>query len=808
MQNKKIFLSRRGFLQGCTASASLLFSPVLASCGVESSPRLHSGPAQQRYSLDQNWLLTLKRSVNATEQIIHREECCSVTLPHTVIPLSWQGWDPADWQKVWNYRRQFDLPNLDRNLRYLLHFDRVMAGAYPMLNGRPLPGHLGGYLPFEYEVTNLLTAENNRLTVTVDSRWLSAPPSGSLRGPDSIDYLLPGGITGSISLYAVPQIYIQDVFARGENVLESDRSLKLTVEVNAASRLPQQIQLIAELQQNGKTVAQSSQDILIRKPIVSVEFSIHPLNDIALWETQEPNLYDLVVTLYVAAEPIHNYHTRIGFREARFTADGFYLNGKRLQIFGLNRHELYPFMGYAAPARVEHKDAEILKREMNCNMVRCSHYPQSESFLNACDELGLLVWEELPGWQYLGDSSWQDLAVRDVSDMVRRDRNHPCVITWGVRINESHNAPVLYQRTKATALALDTTRTTTGTMTPESKRAWQTEWHQELFGFDDYHASAPGVVGIYPPLKGVPYLVSEAVGQYNYNTGDGFNLYYRRAGSALAQQQQAVFHAQAHDKVQEYPDCAGLIAWCAFEYASLMNGYNGVKFPGVYDFFRIPKLGAAFYRSQVKPSVYPVIEPSFYWDFGPRTPNGPGKNAAIFSNCERLELSLGEKHYATLFSDKSGYRNLAFPPFFVDLVFKENNSSELRIDGYIAHQQVITRRFSPDHSKDKLHVKIDDTLLEANGSDATRLSFRTVDCYGAPRPYTKGLVGFEVMGPAQIIGDNPFDLEPSGGAGAVWIRTLPQKVGQIDVIVFHSVYGSTALSLDAIPPHKNAPRYL
>lgn len=100
------------------------------------------------------------------------------------------------------------------------------------------------------------------------------------------------------------------------------------------------------------------------------------------------------------------------------------------------------------PRRVLRKDAEILRNEFNCNAVRCSHYPQSEAFLDACDELGLLVWEEIPGWQYIGDASWQDLAVRDVSQMVQRDRNHPSVIIWGVRINESHNDPALYHRTK------------------------------------------------------------------------------------------------------------------------------------------------------------------------------------------------------------------------------------------------------------------------------------------------------------------------------------------------------------------------
>src|ERR1035437_8142262 len=118
-----------------------------------------------------------------------------------------------------------------------------------------------------------------------------------------------------------------------------------------------------------------------------------------------PRLYEVIVTLFVDDQPLHDYRTRIGFREARFEVDGFYLNGRRFQIFGLDRHELYPYVGAAMPRRVKRRDAEILRHEFNCNFVRCSHYPQSEAFLDACDELGLMVWEELPGWQYIGDEA-------------------------------------------------------------------------------------------------------------------------------------------------------------------------------------------------------------------------------------------------------------------------------------------------------------------------------------------------------------------------------------------------------------------
>ena len=128
---------------------------------------------------------------------------------------------------------------------------------------------------------------------------------------------------------------------------------------------------------------------------------------------------------------------RIGFREAKFTPQGFSLNGKIIKLHGLDRHQTFPWVGQAMPGRVQRQDAKILRHDLHCNIVRTSHYPQSRHFLDCCDEIGLLVLEEIPGWQHIGPLAWQDIAVDNVRRMVRRDWNHPSVILWGVRINES-----------------------------------------------------------------------------------------------------------------------------------------------------------------------------------------------------------------------------------------------------------------------------------------------------------------------------------------------------------------------------------
>ena len=477
-------------------------------------------------------------------------------------------------------------------------------------------------------------------------------------------------------------------------------------------------------------------------------------------------------------------------------------SGRRLQLFGLNRHEIYPYVGGAMPPRVMRRDVEVLRHELNCNIVRCSHYPQSEAFLNACDEVGLMVWEETPGWGYLGDEAWKELLVRDVGDMIVRDRNHPAIVIWGVRANESANDVALYRRTTALAKSLDDSRPDSGSMTSGSRKDWKASWHEDVFAFDDYHAEPDGSVGIDEPVPGVPYMLAEAVGQFDYAAGKGFGIRYRRAGDVKLQQVQAVRHAQAHSRAGANLRICGVIAWCAFEYASLVNSYNTVKTPGIADSFRIPKLGATFYQAQCDPKVRPVIQPSFYWDFGPKTLRGPGKQAAIFSNCDRLELFIGSRHHATLHPDAAGFPHLRHSPFFADLDVDGSARPELRIDGYVGDRLLLSRSFSSDASQDRFLFAADDTALAADGADATRLVFKIADKFGAERAFAGGEVVFGLTGPGVIVGDNPFSLVESGGVGAVWVKTLPDKVGLIRVAAKHSSLGTKSVEITARPAGK------
>ena len=380
-------------------------------------------------------------------------------MPHTVAPLSWGSWDHTTWENVFIYRKHFSGDGLaGPGGRVLADFDGAACNASVYVNGVPVATHQGGYLPFLAELTGHLTSGDNVLAVVVDARWLNVPPDNPPGGTASVDYLQPGGIYRDVRLRLVPPVFIADVFAQPVNVLTpARRQLQLQVTLDAARVPGGASTLTAQLLDGSAEVASATTQTTISATGTSVvTLTMTGLEQVGLWSPDSPKLYTLRTTLHPmpgsAAQP-HVYEVTTGFREAVFAADGFYLNGERQPIFGLNRHQHFPFLGLAACARLQRRDAEILKNELNCTMVRCSHYPQSPHFLDACDELGLMVWEETPGWNYVGDAAFQQIVLDNVHDMVVRDRNRPSVIIWGTRLNETANYVDLYARTRQVAEA-------------------------------------------------------------------------------------------------------------------------------------------------------------------------------------------------------------------------------------------------------------------------------------------------------------------------------------------------------------------
>ena len=707
-----------------------------------------------------------------------------VTLPHANVRLPWHSFDEGAFQFESVYRRWLTVPESLRRRRVFVDFDGIMTACKVSLNDTSVGEYRGGYLPASFELTDHLRwGQPNLLAVLVDStERADIPPFGG-----RIDYLTFGGIYREARLRIVPSTFIANVFAKPVDVLTERRRVDVTVFLDVGAGASSSSRLrVAVLDPAGAVVGAAETTVqLAGVGEAAHTLTVNDLTQVQLWSPDRPTLYRAVVTLESAdaagGAVLDRYGVRFGFREARFTPDGFFLNGERLKLRGLNRHQTYPYVGGAMPARVQRKDAAILQHEIKCNVVRTSHYPQSPHFLDACDELGLLVFEEIPGWQHIGDQSWQDLACRDVAAMIQRDWNHPSIVLWGVRVNESPDNHAFYERTNAIARALDDSRQTGGV-----RNRYESERLEDVFTFNEFRDPSTDI----RPSNHPRYLVTEFGGHmYPTKPWDGVERV----------QQHVLWHARMHNALGSADSYAGGIGWCAFDYNTHADFGSGdrVCYHGVADIFRILKPAAMLYRSQCDPSDEIVLEPTFPWVMGDQAAGGPGIGL-ICSNVDRLKLYVGDQLVDEVEPDRGELGYLPHPPFRTDRLQASwgQRLRDLRIEGYLGDDLVITRTFPARATDALLHVEPDDSELVADGSDATRVVLRVTDAEGNRRPFATGAVSLELDGPAELIGENPFAL--AGGVGAVWIKTTDQP-GEITLRATHPYLGSTTVSLRSVP---------
>ena len=724
-------------------------------------------PPRRRYSLNRNWLFLRSAPAGADAPGFDESGFVRVTIPHSNVELPWHSFDDKAYQFVSTYRRHFREPAAWDGSRVFVDFDGVMTASQVSINGHRFEEYRGGYTPFSFELTPYLKhGADNLLAVTVDSTERpDIPPFGG-----SIDYLTFGGIYRDVELRVVPPIHLANVFAKPVRPLSRDRAVVVRCYLDGPVEKP--VTITAELGDGDRLLKSVSSTVTSRAEHHDV--IIEDLPAVELWELSHPKLYQVTARL----DNGDAFTTRIGFREAAFTANGFFLNGQRVKLRGLNRHQTFPYTGGAMPARVQARDALVLRKELKCNIVRTSHYPQSPDFLDACDELGLLVFEEIPGWQHIGSKGWQDLAVDNVGRMIRRDWNHPSIVLWGVRINESADNHDFYTRTNAMAHSLDYSRQTGGV-----RNRGGSELLEDVFTINDFGF----------PLR-PPNQSSNLNTEFN-----GHMFSTKRFDNVERVAEHVTRHARVHDQLASDDRYAGGIAWCAFDYAS--HSYFGsgdrICYHGVSDIFRLPKPAAGFYKSQCEPDEEVVIEPGFFYAWGDRQGgNGPGV-VPICSNCDHLKIYYNGKLWLEAEPDRQTYPHLKYPPFLVSLTnLSFGFWGDLRIDGYINGRLAGSRTMSGSGTDDRLMVKPDDLELNGDGRDATRVVLAVTDTYGNLRPFAGGAIQLSLTGPGQIVGENPFAL--AGGAGAVWVRAQ-EAAGTIRIEARHQYLGTQTAEIRVRP---------
>ena len=631
-----------------------------------------------RLYLNDDWLFTEQFEDSLVAPEYPENTLQPVRLPHTCKETPFHYFDESLYQMVSGYRRHLLIPKDWQGKRILLTFEGAAHDSTVFCNGKKVGEHHCGYTAFTVDLTdNVLYGQDNLLCVRLDSREnLNVPPFGYV-----IDYMTYGGIYRDVRLEVKEKVSLSDIFV---HTAIDFRSSPVTAQITSEITLTESDENVTIRQYympKSTAAAQESWRLLCEQTVSTdvscdKEFSLTAtITAPLLWDTEEANLYILKTQLYQDNTLLDETETTFGIREAVFKKDGFYLNGRKLRIRGLNRHQSFPYVGYAMPKSMQRLDADLLKKELGLNAVRTSHYPQSHYFLERCDELGLLVFTEFPGWQHIGDDSWKAQAVANAEDMIRQYRNHPSIILWGIRINESPDDDAFYEKTNAVAHKLDPTRPTGGVRAMKKSHLLE-----DVYTYNDFlhDGEMPGC----DPKKKVtsdmekPYLISEYNG-HMYPT-KAFDNGERRS-------EHAIRHANVLDAVAGQPDIAGSFGWCMFDYNTHKDFGSGdrICYHGVMDMFRNPKLAANIYACEQEQT--PVLEITSSMDIGEHPGCNRG-NIYILSNADSVKMYKNDRFIKEYLPGMSHYKHLKHGPIL--------------IDDFIGDSFAKNERFRPKHAKE------------------------------------------------------------------------------------------------------------
>ena len=631
-----------------------------------------------RFYLNDDWLFTEQFEDSLTAPEYPENTLQPVRLPHTCKETPFHYFDESLYQMVSGYRRHLLIPKDWQGKRILLTFEGAAHDSTVFCNGKKVGEHHCGYTAFTVDLTdNVLYGQDNLLCVRLDSREnLNVPPFGYV-----IDYMTYGGIYRDVRLEVKEKVSLSDIFV---HTAIDFKSSPVTAQITSEITLTESNENVTIRQYympKSTAAAQETWNLLCEQTVsadtncdkeIALTASI---TDPLLWDTEEANLYILKTQLYQDDALLDETETTFGIREAVFKKDGFYLNGRKVRIRGLNRHQSYPYVGYAMPKSMQRLDADLLKKELGLNAVRTSHYPQSHYFLERCDELGLLVFTEFPGWQHIGDDSWKAQAVANAEDMIRQYRNHPSIILWGIRINESPDDDAFYEKTNAVAHKLDPTRPTGGVRAMKKSHLLE-----DVYTYNDFlhDGEIPGC----DPKKKVtsdmekPYLISEYNG-HMYPT-KAFDNEERRS-------EHAIRHANVLDAVAGQSDIAGSFGWCMFDYNTHKDFGSGdrICYHGVMDMFRNPKLAASIYACEQEQT--PVLEITSSMDIGEHPGCNRG-NIYILSNADSVKMYKNDRFIKEYLPGMSPYKHLKHGPIL--------------IDDFIGDSFAQNERFRPKHAKE------------------------------------------------------------------------------------------------------------
>ncbi|MGQ7946111.1 glycoside hydrolase family 2 protein [Flavobacterium sp. WC2509] len=711
----------------------------------------------------------------------------NVTIPHTnkienlVVIKQFQG---TSW-----YQKKFKT-NFTKDQKVFFYFEGVMQQAEVWINDQKVTTHIGGYLPFTVDATPFIdTEKENTIKVKVNNEdnadFLPGKPLKDL------DFNYYGGIYRNVYCITTNKLYITDAVHAGKkasggiyvnfDAIAKDKATG-TVQVDLKNEFTTDQNAVLKFtisnKAGDKTVSQSESILIKANSDQAITQKISVKNP-KLWSISNPNLYTLQVEVVVNGKTIDSYSKKIGIRKSEIKADGYYLNDEKLYITGTNEHQEYPYLGYAISDEAQYRDAVKIKNA-GFDFVRMSHYPHAEAFLNACDELGILVMNSLTGWQFFGNETFQKNAYQDIRDMARRDRNHPSIIFWEASLNETRmSEKFMVEATKTLHEELP--------FAHNYSASWVDNANYDLFIPARQHGKAPNYWTKYNKPNRKIFIAEYGDWEY-YAQNAGFNQtefsnlkkeerssrQLRGAGEQRLLQQAYNFQESANSN-RKGAQTIGEANWVMFDYN---RGYSpDLESSGISDIFRIPKFAFYFYQSQRSANISldkklvsgPMLKIANYW-----TANSP-LNVTVYSNCDEVALYLNdilvakEKPLVNTNSDE-----LKHAPF----VFKINKfaAGTLRAEGFIKGKKVVSDIVKTPETAAKIELSYDvsSQLINPAAPDMVFVYAKIVDKNGTLIPTATDEVTFALTdGNAELVGGNPIKAE--AGIATIVLKTKDLK---------------------------------
>jgi beta-galactosidase len=781
-------MTRRGLLGRVVGAAAVVSAQGSTGQMAAETP---SPPVRIRKSFDFDWKFLKDDAPGAQQPGFSDASWRSLDLPHDWSiegPFSQNessggagGWAPTG--IAW-YRKRFRVPASYQDRKVFIELDGVYQNSEVWINGKYLGKRPFGYISFAYDLTpHLNVAGDNVIAVKVDnsrqpsSRWYSG-----------------SGIYRHTWLIAVNPVHVArwGVFVMTPRIAKEAATLQIKTRVcNEKASSAVCTLVTAVVDREGKVVqtAEVSQEI---GPKSEYEFFQQEAVDKPnLWSVGEPYLYKLRSTVRVGQQVVDEYESPFGIREAIFDADrGFLLNGEHVKINGVCLHHDAGSVGSAVPERVWERRFEVL-RAMGCNAIRTSHNPPAPEFLDLCDQMGFLVMNEAfdewkagkPQVRGNGYSNYYDeWHGRDVTDFVRRDRNHPSVVLWscGNEIGDQlspHGAEILRELiaifhredpTRPVTAGCDQIAAQPRAVSPEFLSLldivgynYADRWRErrELYYSIDKAAhpnwrmigtESSGMGGMRGDYRGFVPSPPDAAAAGGAMGGQGSGL-----ARGLDTEELWKF-VRNHDYV------AGDFMWTGIDYLGEARGASRGAAAGVMDSCGFPKDGYYFYQSQWVDK--PVLHLFPHWNWKGR--EGQFLPVACYTNCDRVELflngrSVGAKGYTFprygmegrygqyAPASQSAVRTTDDLHLTWDVLFEPGTLKAVGMkDGKVAVELEISTTGDPA----AIDLTVDRTTIRADRRDVAHVTVKVLDAEGRLHPDADNEVTFEVQGEGQLIG--------------------------------------------------------